>query len=97
MIAGDGKLRDDLTAEIARLELRDRVHLIGYVDRVDALIAEASVFVLSSKSEGLGSVLLNALALGRPVVATAANWSGWFPPATSSSRCTSRSRRRTGI
>jgi L-malate glycosyltransferase len=72
VIAGDGKLRDDLTAEIARLELRDRVHLIGYVDRVDALIAEASVFVLSSKSEGLGSVLLNALALGRPVVATAA-------------------------
>lgn len=72
VIAGEGKLRDDLTAEIARLELRDRVHLVGYVDRVDALIAEASLFVLSSKSEGLGSVLLNALALGRPVVGTAA-------------------------
>ncbi|HLZ44233.1 MAG TPA: glycosyltransferase [Gemmatimonadales bacterium] len=72
VIAGEGKLREDLTAEIARLGLRDRVHLVGYVDRIDALIAEASVFVLSSKSEGLGSVLLNALALGRPVVATAA-------------------------
>lgn len=70
VIAGEGKLRDSLVAEINRLGLGDRVHLIGQVDRVNALIAEASVFVLSSKSEGLGSVVLNALALGRPVVAT---------------------------
>ena len=72
VIAGDGKMHDALDAEIRRLGLRDRVHLIGHVDRVDALIAEATVFVLSSRSEGLGSVILNALALGRPVVATAA-------------------------
>jgi glycosyltransferase involved in cell wall biosynthesis len=72
VIAGEGKLRDALAAEIDRLSLADRVHLIGYVERVDALIAEASVFVLSSKSEGLGSVVLNAVALGRPVVATEA-------------------------
>jgi len=72
VIAGDGPLRDALTAEIGRLGLYDRVHLLGHIDRVDALIAEASVFVLSSRSEGLGSVILNALALGRPVVATAA-------------------------
>ena len=72
VIAGAGKLRESLAAEIQRLGLGDRVHLIGHVDRVDALIAAASVFVLSSKSEGLGSVVLNALALGRPVVATAA-------------------------
>src|SRR6266550_1969879 len=72
VIAGEGPLRAALTAEIARLELEDRVHLVGYVDRIDALIAQASVFVMSSKTEGLGSVILNALALGRPVVATAA-------------------------
>jgi L-malate glycosyltransferase len=72
VIAGDGKLRESLAAEVHRLGLDDRVHLIGHVDRVDALIAAADVFVLSSKSEGLGSVVLNALALGRPVVATAA-------------------------
>ena len=71
VIAGEGRLRASLTAEIARLGLRDRVHLLGYVDRIDALIADASVFVLSSTTEGLGSVVLNALALGRPVVATA--------------------------
>jgi glycosyltransferase involved in cell wall biosynthesis len=72
IIAGEGPLRASLSDEIARLELRDRVHLVGYVDRVEALIAEAAVFVMSSKTEGLGSVILNALALGRPVVATAA-------------------------
>jgi glycosyltransferase involved in cell wall biosynthesis len=72
IIAGEGPLRASLAAEIARLELQDRVHLVGYVERIEALIAEADVFVMSSKQEGLGSVVLNALALGRPVVATAA-------------------------
>jgi len=72
IIAGERPLRAALSTEIARLELEDRVHLVGHVDRIDALIAEASVFVMSSKTEGLGSVILNALALGRPVVATAA-------------------------
>ena len=72
IIAGEGPLRASLTAQIARLELGGYVHLVGWVDRIEALIAAASVFVLSSKQEGLGSVILNALALGRPVVATRA-------------------------
>jgi glycosyltransferase involved in cell wall biosynthesis len=71
VIAGEGKRRGSLAAEIARLELADRVHLLGYVEEADALIREADVFVMSSKEEGLGSVILNALALDRPVVATA--------------------------
>jgi len=72
VIAGEGELRGSLTAEIARLGVADRVHLLGYVDPADAVIREADVFVMSSKEEGLGSVILNALALGKPVVATAA-------------------------
>jgi glycosyltransferase involved in cell wall biosynthesis len=72
VIAGDGALRGSLAAEVARLGLADRVHLLGYVDAADALIRESNVFVMSSKEEGLGSVILNALALGKPVVATAA-------------------------
>jgi len=70
-IAGEGVLRGSLEAEIARLELGDRVHLLGYVEEADALIREADVFVMSSQEEGLGSVILNALALDKPVVATA--------------------------
>ena len=71
VIAGEGRLREALTAEISRLELGDRVHLVGHIDPIDALIVQADVFVMTSKEEGLGSVILNALALDRPVVATA--------------------------
>ena len=69
-IAGEGELRRDLAAEIGRLGLADRVHLLGHIADPDALIREADVFVMSSKQEGLGSVVLHALALGTPVVAT---------------------------
>lgn len=72
VVAGDGPLRESLAREVARLGVADRVHLVGFVEQVDALIAEARVFVMSSKEEGMGSVVLHALALGRPVVATAA-------------------------
>jgi glycosyltransferase involved in cell wall biosynthesis len=61
-----------LERDIAAQRLDDIVHLLGYVTEVDALIREANVFVMSSKEEGLGSVILHALALGTPVVATAA-------------------------
>jgi glycosyltransferase involved in cell wall biosynthesis len=71
-IAGEGELRGSLEATLARLGLSDRVHLLGHVPEADALIAEADVFVMSSKEEGLGSVVLHALALGKPVVATRA-------------------------
>lgn len=82
VIAGEGELRGRLTAEIARLGLTDRVHLLGYVDPADALIREADVFAMSSKEEGLGSVILNALALEKPVVATAAGGIPEILPAT---------------
>jgi glycosyltransferase involved in cell wall biosynthesis len=72
VIAGEGPLRESLQREIANLQVGDIVHLVGYVDPVDALIREASVFVMSSKEEGMGSVMLHALELERPVVATAA-------------------------
>jgi len=72
VMAGEGEQRGSLTAEIARLGLADRVHLLGYVEAADALIRESDVFVMSSEEEGLGSAILNALALGKPVVATAA-------------------------
>ena len=70
-IAGEGERRTALAAEIARQGLGDRVHLLGYINEIDSLIREADVFVMSSKEEGLGSVILHALALGKPVVSTA--------------------------
>jgi len=70
IIAGEGERRSALAAALARLGVGDRVHLLGHVPEADALIAEADVLVMSSKEEGLGSVVLHALALGKPVVAT---------------------------
>jgi glycosyltransferase involved in cell wall biosynthesis len=72
VIAGDGELRRALEQDIAEHAIGDRVHLVGYVLEADALIREGTVFVMSSKEEGMGSVILDALALEKPVVATAA-------------------------
>lgn len=72
VIAGDGPERNALRAEIRRLGLGDLVHLVGPVARAAALVREANVLVMSSRAEGLGTVVLQALALGTPVVATRA-------------------------
>jgi len=70
VIAGSGPLAARLDTLRATLGVTDRVHLIGWVDRPDALLATADVVVMSSAEEGLGTVALDALALGKPVVAT---------------------------
>jgi glycosyltransferase involved in cell wall biosynthesis len=72
VIAGEGPLRPGLEHQIAALRLEDRVHLIGFVPEAIGLIAEATLLVHSSKQEGLGTTILDAMALGVPVVATAA-------------------------
>lgn len=70
VIAGGGKERATLARDIRRLGLADRVHLIGWTDHPEALMREADVVVMSSRAEGLGTAALDALALGKPVVAT---------------------------
>jgi glycosyltransferase involved in cell wall biosynthesis len=70
VIAGAGPLAAALARRTRELGLEDRVHLIGWTDRPEALLAAADVVVLSSAEEGLGTVVLDALALGKPVVAT---------------------------
>lgn len=70
VIAGGGTLRPALAAEAGRLGLSDRVHFIGWTDHPEALMREADVVVMSSRAEGLGTAVLDALALGKPVVAT---------------------------
>src|SRR2546422_6066338 len=69
-IAGTGDERRRLTTQIGALGLADRVHLLDHVAQVDALIHDSDVLVMPSRAEGLGSVVLHALALGKPVVAT---------------------------
>jgi len=68
---GEGELRRDVEREIAALGLEHTVRLAGFRDDVDALMCSASLFALSSRFEGLPLVIMDAFALGVPVVATA--------------------------
>jgi glycosyltransferase involved in cell wall biosynthesis len=69
-ILGDGPDRQQLTDLVAELGVTDSVLLPGHVDNPHAAMAEADLFVLPSRSEGTPLVLLEALALGVPIVAT---------------------------
>jgi glycosyltransferase involved in cell wall biosynthesis len=68
-IFGSGAGRDSLAAQIDRLGLTGRAHLKGTTGQLDKRLAEASVFVLSSRFEGLPMVLLEAMTAGLPAVA----------------------------
>jgi glycosyltransferase involved in cell wall biosynthesis len=70
-IAGDGPDREAVAAEVRRLGLDDAVALLGPRDDVGALLRAADVFVLSSTSEGFPMSVLEAMAAGLPVVASA--------------------------
>lgn len=64
------RLDDDARSRLAPSLPRDRVHWLGKRDDVPSLLAAASVVLLTSNSEGCPNVVLEALALGTPVVST---------------------------
>ncbi len=70
LLVGEGPLRPMVEALVREHALGDALRLAGFRQDADALIAAADVFVLSSAEEGLGTVLLDALAAGTPVAAT---------------------------
>src|SRR6185503_20700980 len=72
LLAGEGELRPKLEAQARELGISDRVKFLGRVghDSVWKYYAAADVFVLPSDVESWGTVMLEALACGTPVVAT---------------------------
>jgi len=70
LILGEGDERPVLEALVDALGLRDAVALPGFVENPYAFLSRAAVFALSSTHEGLPTVLIEALALGTPVVST---------------------------
>ncbi len=72
VVAGEGGERAVLERLRAELGLDQRVHLIGHLDEPARLVADADCFVMSSREEGLGTSVLDAMALGTPVASTTA-------------------------
>lgn len=67
-ILGDGPERAALDSQIARQQLADRVRLRGWIADPAAVLSSADLFVLSSRYEGWGNALVEAMACGLPAV-----------------------------
>lgn len=72
LVAGEGPHRAMLEHEVNRRGLQDSVRFLGQRDDIPQLISLASVVVLPSLAESFGFVLLEAMSLGKPVVASTA-------------------------
>ncbi len=70
LLVGEGPLREDLLAEARALGVGDRLELAGAQSDPAPFLAAADLVVVPSINEGMGRVLVEAMALGRPVVAT---------------------------
>ncbi len=70
IILGEGNLRPELESLVNELGLGDDVSLLGYAENPYAYMSRSAVYVLSSLWEGLPNTLIEAMAIGTPVVAT---------------------------
>ena len=70
LIAGDGELRDDLTAYADTLRISDRVRMLGWRRDLANIYAATDVFLLTSRNEGTPVSLIEAMASGVPGVST---------------------------
>jgi glycosyltransferase involved in cell wall biosynthesis len=72
LLVGDGPQAAALNRIARRLEVHDRVHFVGWQADIPPIMAAADLLVLPSRWEGMPNVILEAMAAGKPVVATQA-------------------------
>ncbi len=70
LIVGDGEYRSRLENQVKQLSLEKKVTFTGNRDDIPEVLAGINLFVLSSVSEGFGRAAAEAMACGKPVVAT---------------------------
>ncbi len=70
LIAGKGKLRNELQNIIHRERVTDKIRLVGFWENPLDFINSIDIFVLSSRSEGMPNVIMEAMALKKIVIAT---------------------------
>ena len=90
LVLGHGELMDSLKEMSSRLRIADRVKFPGWRPDVCTVMSAFDVFVLPSLNEGMGRVIVEAMALGKPVVASSIGgildlvkdgWNGLLVPA----------------
>lgn len=95
LIIGDGPERKEIENYITACNLNDKIKLLGFRNDIPAILPELDVFLMTSKTEGLGSSILDAFACKVPVVATEAGgipeivkdgWSGMLAPVKDASK-----------
>jgi glycosyltransferase involved in cell wall biosynthesis len=72
VIVGDGPLRAELVGEAGEMGIQERVVFLGHRADALALIAQCDLLAIPSLGEALGNVVLEAMALGKPVIGTRA-------------------------
>lgn len=71
LLVGDGQRRAGLESLAASLNMQHCIHFLGRRTDVSAILADANIKLLSSRTEGLPAAIMEAMAAGLPVVATA--------------------------
>ena len=71
-VIGTGELKDEVKQLIAKAKLGDQVIMTGFLDNPAEVLPGLDIFLMTSKTEGLGTSILDAFAAGVPVVATRA-------------------------
>lgn len=69
-IYGDGKLKSEIQKKIDACGMSKKIFLRGHTDRHCSVIADASLYVMSSDYEGMSNALMEAMAMGLPVIST---------------------------
>ena len=70
MVIGDGELRSTLVDLVSACGIQDKIRFLGRQPNTLAFMSRASLLVVSSRTEGLSYVLVEAMAVGCPVVST---------------------------
>lgn len=71
ILVGDGQERERLEAQAVALNVGKNVHFVGFTKTPGDYVVDADIVVVPSRSEGIPNAVLEAMSLGKPVVATA--------------------------